>query len=308
LQKQDQAGNLPPKDAEKIKARLSKQTQTSEEADKAFRLSVEKMHEISTQWQMEMTQTSDVRAASVFPLGLCVADFFFYLKKTKTKKNQIIQMFQKLEEQRIDFVRSQLWTYSNILTAGCAADDVSNDRLRGSLEKCNIENDITVFVNEKATGKNVPEVIDYSTTRAAIVGGMPMPASSSSFSSSYNSNLSSSAPPSLSRESSSYDEMVLPGLFLLHAASNVPHPAPLIRTPQTKRGRLLRPRPPSPAAFSKYACSTITIRKGPRSCSCTRARSSLLSRTPKTPGGKVCPKASRACSPGMLKDSLLQSR
>ncbi|RUS14348.1 hypothetical protein BC937DRAFT_93942, partial [Endogone sp. FLAS-F59071] len=47
--------------------------------------------------------------------------------------------FQVLEEERIDYLCNNLWNYANILSAVCVADDESCERIRLSLEECNVE-------------------------------------------------------------------------------------------------------------------------------------------------------------------------
>ena len=57
-----------------------------------------------------------------------------------------------MEEDRIDFLRNILWQYSNLLADVCVQDDQAYERIRKSLEKCDIDADIELFINSKATG------------------------------------------------------------------------------------------------------------------------------------------------------------
>ncbi|KAL1917782.1 uncharacterized protein VTP21DRAFT_3616 [Calcarisporiella thermophila] len=70
-------------------------------------------------------------------------------------------VFQNLEEERIEFLRNSLWNYANVLSAACVSDDESSERIRVSLEGCEIEKDITTFVREKGTGNEIPDPPKY---------------------------------------------------------------------------------------------------------------------------------------------------
>ncbi|KAL4979292.1 hypothetical protein BDW66DRAFT_111273 [Aspergillus desertorum] len=64
--------------------------------------------------------------------------------------------FQDLEEERIDFTKSSLWTYANIASTVCVSDDASCERIRLSLENCEVEKDIIHFIKERGTGQEIP--------------------------------------------------------------------------------------------------------------------------------------------------------
>ncbi|KAL4780208.1 hypothetical protein BJX76DRAFT_364546 [Aspergillus varians] len=65
--------------------------------------------------------------------------------------------FQDLEEERIDFTKSSLWTYANIASTVCVSDDASCERIRLSLEGCEVEKDIVYFIKERGTGQEIPD-------------------------------------------------------------------------------------------------------------------------------------------------------
>ncbi|KAL5338686.1 hypothetical protein BJX70DRAFT_365916 [Aspergillus crustosus] len=65
--------------------------------------------------------------------------------------------FQDLEEERIDFTKSSLWTYANIASTVCVSDDASCERIRLSLESCEVEKDIVYFIKERGTGQEIPD-------------------------------------------------------------------------------------------------------------------------------------------------------
>jgi len=79
-----------------------------------------------------------------------------------------------LEEERLDFTKSSLWTYANIASTVCVSDDAvcrpsplptygannllkSCEKIRVSLEDCEVEKDIVHFIKERGTGQEIPD-------------------------------------------------------------------------------------------------------------------------------------------------------
>ncbi|KAK7208212.1 SH3 domain protein [Myxozyma melibiosi] len=69
--------------------------------------------------------------------------------------------FQDLEEERIDFLKSNIWAFSNIISTVCVSDDEYCENIRVSLERCDVEKDIVAFVRERATGQEIPDSPKY---------------------------------------------------------------------------------------------------------------------------------------------------
>lgn len=69
--------------------------------------------------------------------------------------------FQDLEEERLDFTKSSLWTFANIASTVCVSDDSSCEKIRLSLEKMEVEKDIVNFIREKGTGQEIPDAPKY---------------------------------------------------------------------------------------------------------------------------------------------------
>lgn len=69
--------------------------------------------------------------------------------------------FQDLEEERLDFTKSSLWTFANIASTVCVSDDSSCERVRLSLEQVEVEKDIMNFIQEKGTGQEIPDPPKY---------------------------------------------------------------------------------------------------------------------------------------------------
>ncbi|KAF4441690.1 putative PEST phosphatase interacting protein [Fusarium austroafricanum] len=69
--------------------------------------------------------------------------------------------FQDLEEERLDFTKSSLWTFANIASTVCVSDDSSCEKIRLSLEVMDVEKDIITFITEKGTGQEIPDAPKY---------------------------------------------------------------------------------------------------------------------------------------------------
>jgi hypothetical protein len=69
--------------------------------------------------------------------------------------------FQDLEEERLDFTKSSLWTFANIASTVCVSDDASCEKIRLSLEKMEVEKDIITFIKERGTGQEIPDPPKY---------------------------------------------------------------------------------------------------------------------------------------------------
>ncbi|ORY10387.1 hypothetical protein BCR34DRAFT_602105 [Clohesyomyces aquaticus] len=65
--------------------------------------------------------------------------------------------FQDLEEERIDYMKSSLWTFANIASTVCVSDDASCEKMRLSLEDCEVHKDIMSFIKENSTGQEIPD-------------------------------------------------------------------------------------------------------------------------------------------------------
>ncbi|KAL9004805.1 MAG: hypothetical protein Q9188_002396 [Gyalolechia gomerana] len=69
--------------------------------------------------------------------------------------------FQDLEEERLDFTKSSLWTFANVASTVCVSDDASCEKIRLSLESCEVEKDINGFIQVSGTGQEIPDPPKY---------------------------------------------------------------------------------------------------------------------------------------------------
>ncbi|TEY44414.1 hypothetical protein BOTCAL_0351g00110 [Botryotinia calthae] len=74
---------------------------------------------------------------------------------------QAADKFQDLEEERLDFMKSSLWSFANIASTVCVSDDASCEKVRLALEDCEVEKDIMSFINESGTGQEIPDPPKY---------------------------------------------------------------------------------------------------------------------------------------------------
>ncbi|KAF7188676.1 Septation protein imp2 [Pseudocercospora fuligena] len=69
--------------------------------------------------------------------------------------------FQDLEEERLDYFKSSLWSFANIASTVCVSDDQSCEKIRLSLEDCEVEKDISTFIKVSGTGQEIPDPPKY---------------------------------------------------------------------------------------------------------------------------------------------------
>ncbi|BCS03471.1 formin-binding protein HOF1 [Aspergillus luchuensis] len=105
--------------------------------------------------KLEKTQIQLASSSSEYEAAIKI------LEETTTRWNKewkaACDKFQDLEEERLDFTKSSLWTYANIASTVCVSDDASCEKIRLSLEDCEVEKDIIYFIKEKGTGQDIPD-------------------------------------------------------------------------------------------------------------------------------------------------------
>ncbi|KAJ2402842.1 formin-binding protein [Coemansia sp. RSA 2559] len=71
-------------------------------------------------------------------------------------------VFQVLEEERIEYLKTCLWTYTNLVSSTCVSDDESMESIRQDLEKISVADDISVFIETFGTGPSTDKPADKS--------------------------------------------------------------------------------------------------------------------------------------------------
>ncbi|KAI0069934.1 hypothetical protein K474DRAFT_1713771 [Panus rudis PR-1116 ss-1] len=64
---------------------------------------------------------------------------------------------QDLEEERVEFMKDNMWGYANIVSTVCVQDDESCERMRLALEQLEPEKDMENFVRDYGTGNAIPD-------------------------------------------------------------------------------------------------------------------------------------------------------
>ncbi|KAG5340220.1 hypothetical protein C0989_002505 [Termitomyces sp. Mn162] len=76
---------------------------------------------------------------------------------------------QDLEEQRMEFMKDNMWAYANAVSTVCVADDESCEKIRVALEQMEPEKDMENFVRDYGTGNQIPDppaFVNYNTPDA----------------------------------------------------------------------------------------------------------------------------------------------
>ncbi|KIO28887.1 hypothetical protein M407DRAFT_21964 [Tulasnella calospora MUT 4182] len=68
---------------------------------------------------------------------------------------------QDLEDERLEYIKDNVWAYANVLSTVCVADDESCERVRVCLEEIDVDKDIENFVNDYGTGSMISEPMSF---------------------------------------------------------------------------------------------------------------------------------------------------
>ncbi|KAH7883368.1 hypothetical protein F5I97DRAFT_233934 [Phlebopus sp. FC_14] len=101
------------------------------------------------------------------------AQFTRVLQETMQKWEQDWKAFcdgcQDLEEERMEFMKDNLWAYANAVSTVCVSDDEACEHMRLALEQLEPEKDMENFVRDYGTGNSIPEAptfVNYANTDA----------------------------------------------------------------------------------------------------------------------------------------------
>ncbi|KAG2204354.1 hypothetical protein INT47_009396 [Mucor saturninus] len=71
------------------------------------------------------------------------------------------EVMQAMEEDRIEFLKSNVWEYANLASARLLIEDEWCETIRDQLEKCSTEQEIEKCVSIYGTGSKIPSTNDY---------------------------------------------------------------------------------------------------------------------------------------------------
>ncbi|XP_059170549.1 proline-serine-threonine phosphatase-interacting protein 1-like [Physella acuta] len=123
------ANTTPQKDIEKARKNAAKSDDEAEKADTTYKSAVMVLADYTVQWENEMKTTC--------------------------------QTIQLLDEDRLKFLREEIWETLNIDSGLALKIDMSCEEVRDILEKCDIVSDIQAFIVKDGTGETHPAQYQY---------------------------------------------------------------------------------------------------------------------------------------------------
>lgn len=82
-------------------------------------------------------------------------------QKWNAEYKSFLDICQDVEEERQEFLKTNLWGLANAVSSVCVTDDEACERVRVSLEGCDAIRDVQSFVREFATGTTIPPAPEY---------------------------------------------------------------------------------------------------------------------------------------------------
>ncbi|KZT22466.1 hypothetical protein NEOLEDRAFT_1119526 [Neolentinus lepideus HHB14362 ss-1] len=113
------------KDLEKIHQKLERVQQTVQANERDFANFARALQETARQWELDWKAFCD--------------------------------SCQDMEEERMDFMKDNVWAYANAVSTVCVHDDESCEKIRLALEQFEPEKDMENFVRDYGTGASIPE-------------------------------------------------------------------------------------------------------------------------------------------------------
>lgn len=122
-----------PKDLEKVRVRESKAKDDLEKNENSYKNLHEEVTKSKAAYESEMTK-------------MC-------------------ELFQTLDEKRIDHTRDNLWKCTNLESRICVEQDEYAEKMRQNIEPCDIDGDIQLYIKYHKTGSEKPPNVAYKPCR-----------------------------------------------------------------------------------------------------------------------------------------------
>ncbi|XP_033747400.1 proline-serine-threonine phosphatase-interacting protein 1-like isoform X2 [Pecten maximus] len=117
------------KDLQKAEKNKEKCYDNMQNADTAYKSSLETLEAARKAWESTMVETCEA--------------------------------FQQIEDDRIYLTRNILWKITNVDSQACVIQDNCAEKIRQALEKCDIETDLQTFIDNYGVGRVRPERVPY---------------------------------------------------------------------------------------------------------------------------------------------------
>ncbi|EJT97008.1 hypothetical protein DACRYDRAFT_119798 [Dacryopinax primogenitus] len=91
-------------------------------------------------------------------------------KKWEQQWKDFCDTSQDLEDDRIEFMKDNMWSYANAVSSVCVSDDESCEHTRVSLEQLEVDRDLETFISSYSTGSIIPDPPRFVDFRAGAPG------------------------------------------------------------------------------------------------------------------------------------------
>ncbi|KAI7886025.1 hypothetical protein K492DRAFT_203571 [Lichtheimia hyalospora FSU 10163] len=120
---------LSPDEVHQIEEEIEEQKKLVVTAENEYKRAVDVLNDVTKKWISDWKSTCDV--------------------------------YQELEESRINFIRSSLWAFANMMSSVYIVDDQCCERIRSALELTDVDKDIKSFIDKYGTGSKVTDMMSY---------------------------------------------------------------------------------------------------------------------------------------------------
>lgn len=87
----------------------------------------------------------------------------------ESEMTKMCELFQTLDEKRIDHTRDNLWKCTNLESRICVEQDEYAEMMRKLIEQCDIDKDIQLYIKYNKTGSEKPPNVAYKPCRGRTI-------------------------------------------------------------------------------------------------------------------------------------------